>query len=48
MLEKQCFNLQLVSDLKAGDCFSDEGFKDTVISIQGTFISNFSNIIPKC
>ena len=47
MLEKQCFNLQLVSDLKAGDCFSDQRFKDIVISSQGTFISAFSNI-PKC
>ena len=48
MLEKHCFNLQLVDDLKAGDPSSDQRFKDFVISIQGTFISAFLNIPPKC
>ena len=47
MLEKTCFNLPLVDDLKAGDLFSDKRFKDIVISIQGTFISAFTNIMPK-
>ena len=47
MLEKHCFNLQLVDDLKAGDPSSDQRFKDFVISIQGTFISAFSNITLK-
>ena len=47
MLEKHCFNIELVGDLKAGDRFSDKRFKDIVISIQGTFISAFSNIMPK-
>ena len=48
MLEKTFFNLQLVDDLKAGDPFSDDRFKDFVIYIQGTFISAFSNITLKC
>ena len=48
MLEKHCFNLQLVYDLKAGDPSSDQRFKDFVISIQGTFISAFCNITLKC
>ena len=47
MLEKHCFNLQLVDDLKASDPSSDQRFKDFVISIQGTFISAFSNIMHK-
>ena len=46
--EKHCFNLQLVNDLKADDPFLDKRFKDIVISMQGTFISVFSNIMPKC
>ena len=48
MLEKHCFNLQLVDDLKAGDPCSDKLFKDIVISIQNTSISAFSNIMAKC
>ena len=32
----------------AADPISEKRFKDIVISIQGTFISAFSNIIPKC
>ena len=45
MLEKTCFNLPLVDDLKAGDLFSDKRFKDIVISNQSKFISAFSNIM---
>ena len=47
MLEKHCFNIELVGDLKAGDRFSDKRFKDIVISIQGTFISAFCIVMPK-
>ena len=47
MLEKHCFNLQLVDDLKAADPFSEKQFKDIVISIQGTFISAFCIGMPK-
>ena len=45
MLEKTCFNLPLVDDLKAGDLFSDKRFKDIVISNQSKFIFAFSNIM---
>ena len=48
MLEKTSFNLQLVDDLKAGDPFLDDQFKDFVIYIHGTFISASSNITLKC
>ena len=48
MLEKTCFDLQVVDDLKAGDLFSDKRFKDIVIWNQDKFIYAFSNIMPKC
>lgn len=35
MLEKHGFDLTSVQDLKAGDFFSDQRFKDIVISIKG-------------
>ena len=48
MVGKYCFKLQFVDDLKAADLSSDQWFKDIIISIGGTFISAFSNIMPTC
>ena len=42
------FDPQLVDDLKAGDLFSDQRFKDIVISIQDKYISAISDIMHNC
>ena len=47
MLEKTCFNLQLVDDLKAGDLFSDKRFKDIVISRSDKCWKHRDNILEK-
>ena len=42
------FDLLLVDDLKAGDLFSDQRFKDIVISIQDRYTSAISDIKLEC